>query len=265
MNKNFAVSIVILLISLNFSHIRAQDSVRTIHVFVALCDRENQGIISSNPSLENGEDAKNNQYWGALYGVKNFFKRSENWQLLSTVRNPKGEIIERCIFKHQTNNVYLVADAYRGKEIRKSISDFFRASSGNIQDRISIEVKSELVTLEIGGKSALIIYVGHNGLMDFELENYPMQRDDSIRRVIVLACASRQYFCAPLRDTGVEPLLLTTGLMAPEAYTLESAIEGWISNETDWNIRLRAARAYDKYQNCGFDAARNLFVTRCSN
>lgn len=47
---------------------------RVIHVYVALCDKDNQGIISSNPKLENGEDLENNQYWGALYGVKNYFQ-----------------------------------------------------------------------------------------------------------------------------------------------------------------------------------------------
>jgi hypothetical protein len=49
--------------------------------------------------------------------------------------------------------------------------------------------------------------------------------------------------------------------MAPEAYTLESALEGWILKESDESIRLRAAKAYHKYQKCGLKAAKRLLVT----
>jgi hypothetical protein len=43
--------------------------------------------------------------------------------------------------------------------------------------------------------------------------------------------------------------------MAPEAYTLKSALDGWIAGESNEQIRDRAAGAYDKYQKCGFRAA----------
>ena len=49
--------------------------------------------------------------------------------------------------------------------------------------------------------------------------------------------------------------------MAPEAYTLKAAIDGWIKKETDIEIRERAAQAYHKYQKCGINGARNLIVT----
>ena len=60
--------------------------------------------------------------------------------------------------------------------------------------------------------------------------------------------------------SGAYPLLWTTGLMAPEAYTLKSALDGWIKRESDEQIRERAAAAYDKYQRCGLRAARKLFA-----
>jgi hypothetical protein len=72
---------------------------------------------------------------------------------------------------------------------------------------------------------------------------------------------SKTYFAAPLRVSGAQPLLWTTGLMAPEAYTLKSAIDGWILNETHAQIRERAAAAYDKYQKCGIKGARRLLTT----
>jgi hypothetical protein len=81
------------------------------------------------------------------------------------------------------------------------------------------------------------------------------------RDAIVLACISKNYFKPYFDQTKVNPLVWTTGLMAPEAYTLKSAIDGWILNETDTQIRERAALAYDKYQKCGIRGARNLLVT----
>jgi hypothetical protein len=49
--------------------------------------------------------------------------------------------------------------------------------------------------------------------------------------------------------------------MAPEAYTLKSALDGWILRESNEKIRERAAAAYDKYQKCGLNAARRLMAT----
>jgi len=49
--------------------------------------------------------------------------------------------------------------------------------------------------------------------------------------------------------------------MAPEAYTLKSALDGWIRGESDEEIRDRAAAAYDKYQKCGIHAARKLMAS----
>ncbi|WP_431133525.1 hypothetical protein [Psychroserpens mesophilus] len=49
-------------------------------------------------------------------------------------------------------------------------------------------------------------------------------------------------------------------LMAPEAYTLKWAIDGWILNESDAQISERAAQAYHQYQKCGLKGARRLLV-----
>ena len=76
-----------------------------------------------------------------------------------------------------------------------------------------------------------------------------------------MACISKSYFKPYFENTKVNPLVWTTGLMAPEAYTLKSAIDGWILDETDVQIRERAAQAYHKYQKCGIGGARRLLVT----
>src|SRR2546423_1366193 len=103
---------------------------RTVHVFVALADNQNQGIIPVPPRLGNGLDPAHNLYWGAAAGVKTFFRRSADWSVVSCGQRPKPEVMERCVFKHRSANVYLVADAYRGDEIRQAILDFFDAAAG---------------------------------------------------------------------------------------------------------------------------------------
>jgi hypothetical protein len=39
-------------------------------------------------------------------------------------------VLERCVFKNRNANVYLVADAYRGRNICDAITDFLDAASG---------------------------------------------------------------------------------------------------------------------------------------
>jgi hypothetical protein len=97
--------------------------------------------------------------------------------------------------------------------------------------------------------------------MDFKLPRIARQKNARLRQAIILACASKNYFSESLRASGAYPLLWTTNLMAPEAYTLKSALDGWILGESNEQVRGRAAAAYDKYQKCGISAARRLLVS----
>src|SRR5262245_23865432 len=204
---------------------------RVIHVLVALCDNQYQGIVPVPPRIGNGDDPTNNLYWGAAYGVKSFFKKSTEWKLIAEMQKPKPEILERLVFKHLSEDVYLVADAYRGREIKKSTGDFFAFAAGRNAEVISVQTGARQTNLRIGGHAELIAYVGHDGLMDFSLAADQKKADERDREVVILACASKSYFAKPLRETGANPLLWTTGLMAPEAYVLKAAIDGWILNE----------------------------------
>jgi hypothetical protein len=240
----------------------AQDSgLRTVHVFVALADNEHQGIIPVPAKLGNGEDAERNLYWGSAYGVKTFFGRSADWARISCGGKPKAEVLERCVFKHRAANVYLVADAYRGIEIRRAILDFLDSAAGDGADAITLPETSGSVKLPIRGGANLVAYIGHDGLMDFQLPRFPHKKNEVHRDAVVLACASKQFFAEPVRASGAYPLVWTTGLMAPEAYTLKSALDGWIAGESSEQIRDRAAGAYDRYQKCGVRAARRLLVS----
>src|SRR5579864_3310546 len=87
--------------------LQAQGPQRTVHVFVALADNLNQGIVPVPEKLGNGADPAHNLYWGAAAGVKTFFARSADWQLLPPQPSPKPEVLERIVFKHRTANVYM--------------------------------------------------------------------------------------------------------------------------------------------------------------
>lgn len=98
--------------------------------------------------------------------------------------------------------------------------------------------------------------------MDFDVSiNYENSSSSSKKDVIILACYSKAYFAPEIKKAKANPILWTTHLMAPEAYTLKAAIDGWILNESGKQIDERAAQSYHKYQKCGIRGARNLFTT----
>jgi len=233
-----------------------QKEAKTIHVFVALCDNKFQGIVPVPSSLGNGKDIRNNLYWGAGYGVKSFFKnKSKDWKLVKKMEPDNPFVLERLLFKHKSNNVFLLADAYDGEQIKTCTEDFLKAS--NSQNPVVVNFDS--LNYGFGGNADLLSYIGHNGLMDFDInvEYKPIQVKK--RDVIILACYSKSYFQSEISKAQAKAILWTTHLMAPEAYTLEAAIAGWIQNETREAIVERGAQAYNKYQKCGIRGARNLF------
>ncbi len=229
---------------------------KTIHIIVALCDNQYQGIVPVPQKIGNGQDPNNNLYWGTAYGIKTYFKNSPEWRLVKS--NKKDSLLlERIILKHKTQNYYIVADAYNGKYIKHATKTFLKSSSGLIKDTVQLQDQ----TLGIAGNAELVAYIGHNGLMDFSIQEAFLNTDKKEREVIVLACYSQHYFKPHLKTAHVNPLVWTTGLMAPEAYTIHDAITGYIQGESNEEIRLRAAKAYSKYQKCSLTAAKKLLVT----
>ncbi len=232
---------------------------RLVHIFVALADNKYQGIVPVPAALGNGDDAAHNLYWGAAFGVRTFFRKGAEWKELSTIENPNAYILERTIFFHPASGTYLVADAYRGREIKRAIVDFYNSAAGRTGETIEVHPKPATNNLRLPATTALSVYVGHDGLMDFSIEDDFTSAGKERREVMILACASKAFFAPKLRDTGAEPILWTTGLMAPEAYTLKAALDGWTARESHEQIRQRAALAYAHYQKCSIAAAQRLF------
>lgn len=172
-------------------------------------------------------------YWGAAYGVKAFLNKQPGWEICAAEKPENQDIIERIVFKNTMLKVIVAADAYRGAAIKSAVEHFLWYASGSKHEAISAAGEK----LVAGGNAELAVYVGHNGLMDFDLPNFPRAADAAQRRAAVFACQSRYYFKKPLHDAGALPLVWTRGNMAPEAYTLHALVESWAKGSSDDAVR----------------------------
>lgn len=249
------ILLLLLIIANTTLSLFAQET-NTIHVMVALCDNQYQGIVKVPKAIGNGQDPDNNLYWGCGYGIRTYFRKGADWKLIKQYKM-QGHIMERLVFKHKTQNYYLVADAYNGKNIKQCTIDFLNACAGEQTDTIHVGKE----TIKMQGHSSLIAYIGHNGLMDVSLPNTFKNTDGKKRDAIILACASKQYFAPYLKSANAYPLVWTTNLMCPEAYTLYDAIGSYIRGENNTQVQNSAAAAYSKYQKCSLKAAKRLLAT----
>jgi fermentation-respiration switch protein FrsA (DUF1100 family) len=239
---------------------RAARGFKVVHVFVPLCDNKNQGIVKVVAPLGNGQNPNTNLYWGARYGVRTFFSRSDRWEKLKGVARPaNAAILERVAFRGRFGGkqVYLLADAYDGARMREALDEFLSAAAGRSPEQVRLGGRK----LSVAGSADMVAFCGHNGLMDLRLDSFPKRGGGSGPEcAVVLACKSRDYFLTALKSAGCRPLVTTTGFMAPEAYTLDAAVRSWAAGETPEAVRRKAAAAYAKYQRCPRRAAEKLFA-----
>lgn len=239
-----------------------------VHVIVALCDNRHQGIVPVSATLGNGQDARNNLYWGAMYGIRSHLLGAERWRPIAENIHDNDSILAsfaavKTLRRGQDSiTVYLVAEGWDGRYIRAATMRFLDMVGGTVRDTVRLDHGHDTLLLSSGGDAHLICYVGHNGLMDFTPARYPMYDSTAeARSAVVLACASKSYFQEILQRIDAHPLLLTTNLMAPEAYTLAAVIQSFVSGESAEIVVSAAARAYATYQKCSPGAARGLFYS----
>jgi hypothetical protein len=236
---------------------QAKDEDKIIHLLVALCDNDHQGIVKVPKAIGNGDDPKSNLYWGCSGGVKDIFSRSPQWKRIQTIQNPRRGVLERALFQHASGNIYLIADGYRGRDIKETLEDFFTLLAGKPIEKEREPVSQLNREIHAGSGASLVVYLGHNGLMDIEFNALPAGR--STKDAIVLCCKSQQYFSKILDQYGARPVLLTTQLMYPGAMVLEAAFEGWINGETRDQIRTRAGQAMARNQKITAKAGIGIF------
>lgn len=236
--------------------------VQVVHVYVALCDNASQGIIPVPAKIGDGDKPDANLYWGCSDGLKACFRASKSWKALPAVASPRAEVLERVVFRHATRkNVYLVADAWRGREIKPCLQAFVDAAGerGAVEN---IQVKGADgadVTLPLGNKARWLAYIGHNGLMEFEV-TWPQVpaggAAGTSRRAFVLCCIGQRYF----PKLGVPVALTTTQLMFPGAFILRDALEVVFDGKSGAEVKAAAARAYARNQQISVKAAGGVFA-----
>lgn len=231
------------------------------HVIVALADNEHQGIVPIPSTLGDGDRPQSNLYWGAMYGVKGFLKRSADWRAVKLPASSDPRVLDRVLFRRdvvregKSSAVYLLAEAWQGRQIEPSIGRFLEMTRGQHPETVHADGRD----IAAGGAAHLVAYVGHNGLMDFAAPELRSGVETASPRVaVVLACESDFFFSKLIRPHAA-PLLTTASLMAPEAYVLDAVVTRWFAGATPGEVVESAAGAYGRYQKISLVSARRIF------
>jgi hypothetical protein len=214
---------------------------KSIGVFVALADNAHQGIVPVPAAIGNGDDPERNLYWGTADGLRGIFDKSKEWRLAEKSDRPAdADILRARTYRHVASGAVLHARAYRGAAIERCIRDFESAIQTNAFD--------------------LVVFIGHNGLMDFELP-VPARtaRPTHAADCVVLCCKSEAYFKSRIESAGGRPVLLTTQLMYPGAFILHAVADGWLKGATLADLRARAGAAYATNQKLSIKAGTGVF------
>jgi len=229
-----------------------------VHVYVPLCDNENQGIVPVSASLGDGKNLKTNLYWGAGYGLKTHFKKT-GWTVISDDIDTSDVLMERIVFKKSiapSTNIIVIADAYSGDKMQLCLEYFFKNLAETLNDTVKI---NDSLSIDLN-KSDMVAFTGHNGLMDNNV-NELINKNAKQKDAVVIACISHTYFKERLNYLNAYPLVTTTSLMAPEAYVINAIINAWANLEEENSIFISAAKAYSTYQKCSVNSAKYIFNT----
>jgi len=236
----FRLALPILVLCLHAGILLAKD--RTIGVFVALADPKHTGIGFIPDTIGNGDNAETNLYWGNEEGLKGVFDRSRKWKLVDKNETPNDEIVlSRRTYRRQGGDLVLIARAYRGSAMKRCIEDYEGAVTHGGYD--------------------LVVFIGHDGLMDFELP-MPARVTDQTKKpdCIALCCISERYFKPRLLAAGGRPVVLTTQLMYPGSFILEALADTWAAGGSFSAMRTSAAAAYARNQKISQKAALGVFA-----
>jgi hypothetical protein len=221
-----------------------------VHAYIPLCDNENQGIIPTSPSLGDGLNLKTNLYWATSGGTKAWFKKQSDWRLVYDELAIDTNVLERVIFKKRYSDaeVYFVADAYRGDRMEATVNDFLSAiASQHFQDCV-LESGD---TITVAGNADLVMFNGHNGMMDnIRVRNWHSAKG-LLKDVVMNSCVSYGYLQYDFMNVGGYPLVRSNTLLYPGAYVLEQIIDDWVADIDPDQLCLNAGRVYCERHDCG--------------
>ncbi|MFC1586683.1 hypothetical protein ACFL54_00095 [Planctomycetota bacterium] len=251
---------------------KGQALVVTVHV--ALCDNQYQGIVPVPASLGNGDDPGNNLYWGAMYGLYGEFNRAKDWKRVFYRKSHNCDILETVIYrkKFEANpfwrnlqvsdsfDLYLIGKAWRGRYIAKAGEAFTRNTFTDIPEKIQLE---NGITLNAGGQSHVVGFIGHNYLGEIARDKYPfntIKRNQSLEKgAFILACVSYPSFGQHIINQYTHNLAMTKSFMAPESYTVRYLLDSLAAGNEHTDFHNACAKAYGKYQRISVGSAKTVF------
>src|SRR5262249_21994892 len=156
-----------------------------VHAVVALCDNKYQGIVPVAKALGDGQNPASNLYWGAGYGLATYLTRDAGWDLVRRDQAPVPGVFERIVLhrivapRGKGVPLFLVAEAWDGRLIKNAIGRFVALAAGEQEETLAVSRRGASVSLRAGGAAHAVVYVGHNGLMDFSLPAAPPARSSA--------------------------------------------------------------------------------------
>jgi hypothetical protein len=216
-----------------------------VEVYVPLCDGAQ--LACGRAGAGDPRSLEANLYWGALYGAERHLKRAPGFKVRSRQDGaPESAVLRELVVERAAGPgerpVRLVLRAYAGDRIDDALEDFLRAAAG-------------------GSTADLLVWAGHDRLMDRAPPELRTPPGATTRPVAVLACESERYFGPVLQTLGVQPVVLTRSFMAPEAYLLEALAAAVAKHGPTATVPLRTALvdAYARYQRITPKAAGTVF------
>ena len=230
-----------------------------VHVLVPLCDNEHQMIVPVSNSLGDGMNLRSNLYWGVSHGVRTVFKNDSKWKQVYHKKDADRNVLERLIYYRKFENnakVYVTLDAYRGDRMKECLEDFHGALRGTVTD--TVQSNNEIFNLY--SKAQLLIFNGHNGMMEnFVSEGY--NEDLIVRDAVSISCSSQYYFNEYFVKNNAFPLVTTTCSLYPGGNIVHDLIPVWANLKSAEEIKDRAALSYHEMKNTGFETAQRMFNT----
>jgi len=248
-----------------------------ITVYVALCDNDSQGIIPvKNRAICRGDDPANNMYWATRGGLAGYLKRA-GWKRVLIVEPPGGPVLVRAVWRTSLAAGGALADrgvlgripvvvvglAYRGREIRKAMVDYFHAVHRDEPWNVTLDTGE---TIAAGGASHVVGYVGHDYFYDTSEPEALLAEaagDSALAKgAFALSCTGDRLIRPGLLRPNVHILLLNRTLAFPGAWSVGGIARGVASGRDGAGIRREAAAAFSRGMGISFGAALGGFAAQ---